>query len=67
MFSDQTGQFPIQSLRGNKYIMVMVEIDSNAILTEPMKNHKDAEMIRAYNTLLLRLKMGWHYPHETCP
>jgi hypothetical protein len=28
MFSNQTGQFPIQSLRGNKYIMVMVEIDS---------------------------------------
>ncbi len=48
-----TGRFPIQSLRGNKYIMVMVEINSNAILIEPMKNHKDAKMIRAYNSLLL--------------
>ena len=27
MFSDQTGQFPTRSQRGNKYIMVMVEID----------------------------------------
>jgi hypothetical protein len=36
--------------------MVMVEIDSNAILVEPMKNCKDAEMIQAYNTLLLQLK-----------
>jgi hypothetical protein len=36
--------------------MVMVEIDSNAILAEPMKNRKDAKMTRAYNTLLLRLK-----------
>jgi hypothetical protein len=53
MFSDQTGQFPIQSLHGNKYIMVMVEINSNAILMEPMKNRKDAEIIRAYTTLLL--------------
>jgi hypothetical protein len=53
MFSNQTGQFPIQSLCGNKYIMVMVEIDSNAILVEPMKNRKDAEMIWAYNALLL--------------
>jgi hypothetical protein len=35
--------------------MVMVEIDKNNILVKPMKNHKDAEMIRAYNTLLLRL------------
>ncbi len=53
MFSNQTGQFPIQSLRGNKYIMVMVETDSNAILVEPLKTRKDAKMIRAYNTLLL--------------
>ncbi len=35
--------------------MVMVEIDSNAILVEPMKSRKDAEMIRAYNTLHLWL------------
>ena len=47
MFSDQ---------RGNKYIMVMVEIDSKAILVEPMKSRKDEEMIRAYNAILLRLK-----------
>jgi hypothetical protein len=36
VFSDQTGQFPTRSQRGNKYIMVMVEIDSNAILVEPL-------------------------------
>ena len=53
MFSDQTGQFPTRSQQGNKYIMVMVEIDSNAILVEPMKSRKDDEMIRAYNALLL--------------
>jgi hypothetical protein len=53
MFSNQTGQFPIQSLHGNKYIMDMVEIDSNAILIEPIKNRKDAEMIWAYKALLL--------------
>jgi hypothetical protein len=55
IFSNQTGQFPIQSLCGNKYIMVMVEIDSNTILVKPMKNRKDAKMIRAYNALLLQL------------
>jgi hypothetical protein len=35
--------------------MVMVEINSNAILVlvEPMKSHKDKEMIRTYNALLL--------------
>jgi hypothetical protein len=64
MFSDQTGQFPIQSLSGNKYIMVMVEIDSNAILIKPMKNHKDAEMIWAYNALLLQLKRAGIVPKK---
>jgi hypothetical protein len=64
MFSDQTGQLPIQSLCGNKYIMVMVEINSNAILMEPMKNHKDVEMIRAYNALLLQLKRAGIIPKK---
>ena len=64
MFSDQTGQFPTRSQRGNKYIMVMVEIDSNAILVEPMKSRKDAEMIRAYDALLLRLKRAGIVPKK---
>jgi hypothetical protein len=53
LFLDQTGQFPTRSQSGNKYIMVLVEINSNAILVEPMKSRKDAEMIQAYNALLL--------------
>ncbi len=64
MFSDQTGQFPMRSQQGNKYIMVMVEIDSNAILVEPMKSHKDEEIIRTYNALLLRLKQAGIVPKK---
>ena len=48
VFSDQTGRFPTQSRGGHNYIMVMVEIDSNAILVEPLKSRKDAELTRAY-------------------
>ena len=44
VFSDQTGQFPTRSQRGNKYIMVMVEIDRNVILVEPINNCKDEEL-----------------------
>eukprot|EP00804_Cyclotella_cryptica_P025595 CCRYP_002824-RC/>CCRYP_002824-RC protein AED:0.35 eAED:0.35 QI:0/-1/0/1/-1/1/1/0/432 len=55
IFSDQTGQFPTRSSRGNKYVMVMVEVDSNAILLEPMHSRKDNEMIRAYDSLVKRL------------
>ena len=62
IFSDQTGQFPTRSQRGNKYIMVMVEIDSNAILVEPMTSRKDAEMIRAYDALITRLRRAGSAP-----
>jgi hypothetical protein len=44
--------------------MVMVEIDSNAILVKPMKSRKDEEMIRAYNALLLRLKRAGIVPKK---
>jgi hypothetical protein len=44
IFSDQTGKFPKRSQKGYKYIMLMVKIDSNAILVEPMKSRKDEEM-----------------------
>ena len=64
MFSDQTGQFPTCSQQGNKYIMVMVEIGSNAILVDPMKCHKDEEMIRTYNALLLQLKRAGILPKK---
>ena len=63
-FSDQTGQFPKQSKCGYKYIMVLVEIDSNAILVEPMKSRKDAEMIRAYNVLVKRLQQANIHPRK---
>jgi hypothetical protein len=51
IFLDQTGKYPTQSQSGNNYIMVMVYIDSNTHLVEPMKNRKDQEMIRAYDAL----------------
>ncbi len=44
--------------------MVMVEMDSNAILVEPMKSRKDEEMIQVYNALLLRLKRGGIVPKK---
>jgi hypothetical protein len=34
--TDQTGRFPITSSRGSKYIMVVYDYDSNAILTKPL-------------------------------
>jgi len=42
----------------------MVEINSNAILVEPMKSRKDEEKIRAYNALLLRPKQAGIVPKK---
>ncbi len=39
MYTNQTGKFPKKSSKGNQYIMVLIEIDSNAILVKAMKNH----------------------------
>jgi hypothetical protein len=38
MHTDQTGRFPANSSSGNKYIMVLVEIDGNYIDGEPIKD-----------------------------
>ena len=42
----------------------MVEIDSNAILVEPMKSRKDAEMVRAYKVMMARLKITGIVPKK---
>ncbi len=52
MYTNQTGRFPKKSSRGNQYIMVLIEIDSNAILVEAMKNQTAGMMIRAYQVLV---------------
>jgi hypothetical protein len=47
---------------GNKYIMVMVEIDSNVILVAPSKIRKNPELTRAYTSMMLRLKRAGIVP-----
>ena len=56
IYTDQTGKFPTKSRSGNRYVMVMVAVDSHAILVTPMKNRTDQEMRLAYLTLLKRVK-----------
>ncbi len=38
IWTDQTGKFPKKSRKGNQYIMVLTESDSDVILMEAMKN-----------------------------
>ncbi len=49
------GCFPTKLSRGNKFIMVLVEVDGNYIDAEQMKNKSAGEMIKAYLALWTRL------------
>ena len=53
--TDQTGRFPTISQRGNKYIMVLYNYDSNAILATGTKGRKGTELIESYEILYKRL------------
>jgi hypothetical protein len=55
IYSDLTGRFPTTSVKGNKYVLVVYDYDTNNVLTEPMKSRGDQEMVRAYNKLIQEL------------
>ena len=62
MYTDQTGRFPVRSFRGMQYIMVLYEVDSNAILVQSMRNRTSGEMVAAYEVLVKRLKTSGFEP-----
>jgi hypothetical protein len=64
IYSDGTGRLPKTSRRGMNYIMVMVEIDSMAILAEAMRNRSAKEQCRAYQLLLDRLHSYKIFPKK---
>ena len=39
-YGDITGSFPFKSSRGNQYIYILYDYDSNSILAEPMKTRQ---------------------------
>jgi hypothetical protein len=55
IYTDGIGQFPKVSRKGMNYILVLVEIDSGAILVEAMHNRSAGEQCRAYQVLLDQL------------
>jgi hypothetical protein len=56
IYTNQTGKFPVTSSRGNKYVFVLYEYDSNAILVEPIKSRMQDELLRAYRKLTTHLR-----------
>jgi hypothetical protein len=48
MYTNQPGHFPAISSKGNKYIMVLVEIDGNYTNADLMKSKTEEAIIKAY-------------------
>jgi hypothetical protein len=48
IYTDQTGRFPVVSSKGNKYIMILYDYDSNAILAQPIKDRTAPELLKAF-------------------
>jgi hypothetical protein len=51
IYTDQTGIFPVVSSKGNKYIMILYDYDSNAILAQPIKDRTAPELLRAFKVM----------------
>jgi hypothetical protein len=64
IYTNQPGCVPKKSLRGYQYIMVLTDINSNATLVEPMKNHTAGEIISTYQKLIERLQSAGVTPKQ---
>ena len=61
-FSDQTGQFPVQSGRGNNYIFILYSYDSNAILSTAIPNRQGKTLTTAWTTTFQKLQQNGYAP-----
>ena len=48
MYTDQTGAFPVTSIKRNRYVMVATQVDGNVTISEPTKKRTAGEMVAAY-------------------
>jgi hypothetical protein len=51
IYTDQTGRFPVISSKGNKYIMILYDYESNAILAQPIKDRTAPELLKAFQVM----------------
>jgi hypothetical protein len=61
-YTYETGWFPTTSSQGNKYVLVLYEYNTNAILTEALKSRTATEMLHAHTKLCNYLKTRGFQP-----
>jgi hypothetical protein len=55
IYTDITGRFLTTYLSGYNYISILYDYDSNIVLSDPMKNRGEKEMVRAFDILIQSL------------
>ena len=60
--SDQTGRFPITSSKGNKYLMIILDYDSNAIISQPLPSRSQQHLLQAFSKIHEKLKNAGRNP-----
>jgi hypothetical protein len=51
IYTGQTGIFPVVSSKGNRYIMILYDYDSNTILAQPIKDRTAPELLKAFQVM----------------
>ena len=62
-YSDQTGKFPHQSSRGNEYVFILYNYDSNSIHAVPIPNRQAATIRDAWVTTFKKLRYAGYAPY----
>ena len=57
-YMDLTGKFPYMSSRGNQYLLVMYDFDSNAIVVEPLKSRQAKQIYNAFQLCEQKISNG---------
>ena len=69
IYTYQTRRFPVQYSQGYQYILICYDYESNGMLTEPMNNRSEGELLRAYTAVYTDLVQCFYMTipcHITC-
>ena len=51
IYSDLTGRLPVKSARGNQYIFLLYNYDSNTIHVRPLRSRTGTAIVAAYDSI----------------
>jgi hypothetical protein len=49
MATDLPGRYPVTSRKGNKYMFVLYDYDSNLIISEPIKSRNASDLVNGFD------------------